>query len=131
MVNCLAVWTWCLRCCMASACSLDRRKKQRTIYKAILSARITIETREKRSGNPVDSKKNKNGVISGRTVDVRVMQDLCTCVCVCLLFTIPLPSRTAALSTSPYMTVSCPQPLRVILGQPFLLLPTPPCSSHV
>ena len=47
-------------------------------------------------------------------------------VCVCLLFSIPLPSRTAALSTSPYTTVSCPQPLWVILGQPFLLLPTPP-----
>ena len=73
------VWLTCLRCCcMAHACSLDRRKKQRTIYKAILSARITIETRGKRSGNPVVSKKNKNGVISGRTVDVRVMQDLCT-----------------------------------------------------
>ena len=43
--------------------------------------------------------------------------------CVCLLFSIPLPSQTAALSTSPYMTISCPQPLWVILGQPFLLLP--------
>ena len=67
------VWLTCLRCCcMAHACSLDRREKQRTIYKAILSARITIETRGKRSGNPVDSRKNKNGVIFGRTVDVRV-----------------------------------------------------------
>ena len=39
---------------------------------------------------------------------------------------LPLPSRTAAFFTSPYMTVSCPQLLWVILGQPFLLLPTPP-----
>ena len=48
------VWLICLRC-MEHAYSLDRRKKQRTIYKAILSARTTIETREKRSGNPIDS----------------------------------------------------------------------------
>ena len=43
------VWLTCLRCCMAHACSLDRRKKQRTIYKAILSARTTIETRGKKA----------------------------------------------------------------------------------
>ena len=61
-----------------------------------------------------------------------------SCVCMSFIFYpaacgpkghgsgLPLPSRTAALSTSPYMTVSCPQPLWVILGQPFLLLPTPP-----
>ena len=48
------VWLTCLRC-MAHACSLGGGKKQRTIYKAILSARTTIETREKRSGNPIDS----------------------------------------------------------------------------
>ena len=37
---------------------------------------------------------------------------------------LPLPSRTAALFKHPhYMTVSCPQPLRVIPGQPFLLNP--------
>ena len=48
------VWLTCLRC-MAHACSLDRKKKQRTTYKAILSAHTTIERRGKRSGNPVDS----------------------------------------------------------------------------
>ena len=68
------VWLTCRCCCMAHACSLDRRKKQCTIYKAILSARTTIETGGKRSGNPVDSKKNKNDVISGRTVDVRAYE---------------------------------------------------------
>ena len=50
------VWLTCLRsCCVAHACSLDRRKKQRTIYKAIPSTHTTIETRGKRSGNLVGS----------------------------------------------------------------------------
>ena len=40
------VWLTCLRC-MAHACSLDRRKKQRTIYKAILSAHTIMKQEEK------------------------------------------------------------------------------------